>query len=148
MIKKTPDEEEKEKKQAFYEATSEFLISDVQHIIWECFLARCACGKCGGISTYKEEVITTPRGTILKRHFESLKRLEEAKASAEFEHNRRAFANASGTNSFHAAMRANSDAFLKKLEKAKTSAAFRDDSRAFANASGTNSFHAAMRANV
>ena len=47
---KTLDEERKE--QAFYEATEKFLPIDMQDLIWERFLARCVCGRCGGIPTY------------------------------------------------------------------------------------------------
>lgn len=112
MIKNTPDEEEKE--QAFYEATDEFLIPDVQRIIWECFLARCACGKCGGIPTYNENVIvTTPRGPILMRH---LKTKDDG----------RAFAKACGTDSFHSALAKNGEKHLTMLKNAKESAAFQD----------------------
>ena len=74
-----------------------------------------------------------------------LKRLAEAKTSAAFRDDSRAFANASVTGSFHSAMRTAGDDHLKSLEKAKASAAFEHDRRAFANASGTDSFHYAMR---
>jgi len=75
---KTLDEERKER--AFYEAMDGFAIPiDIQNIIWEHFLARCACGRCEGIPTYNKRVVTTPLGRpILWEHsLESRQRCHE-----------------------------------------------------------------------
>jgi len=63
---KTLDEERKE--QAFYEATEKFLPIDMQNIIWERFLARCVCGRCGGIPTYNRSAVETSNGPVLTAH--------------------------------------------------------------------------------
>ena len=62
--------DEEELKQTVYAATEELPI-DVQHIIYELVLARCACGSCGGKPTYNRGIEVNDDGEpVLRSHFE------------------------------------------------------------------------------
>ena len=115
---KTLDEERKE--QAFYEATEKFFPIEMQDLIWERFLARCVCGRCGGVPTYNlTNVVETIDGPCNKAHVFS------PKSSS-------AYSRALGMDSFHTALAKSSRraAELYVLESASASPAFHQDNNA------------------
>ena len=117
---KTLDEERKE--QAFYEATEEFFPIEMQDLIWERFLARCVCGRCGGIPTYNlKNVVQTNDGTCV--HVSSRNSSSGLLYPS-------AFSRALETRSFHAALAKESNVELDVLdESALASPAFQTTKR-------------------
>ena len=113
---KTLDEERKE--QAFYEATEEFLPIEMQDLIWERFLARCVCGRCGGIPTYYltnvVQTIDGPCAHVFSPNSSSALLYPSG------------FSRALGSRSFHAAL-ASTSSELYVLESASASPAFQDN---------------------